>query len=437
MRGRAGQRLPGYWIDDENLLRDEGVLFGLSCGDAESPETLQAMREKVACIEAHHERLAQRAAAMLVFNEAEFIRLVAALTEADTDVERTRLAARAAQEVRIRLESDARTRARDRADRSAEAAATRHAVPDALAPSEPYQIARYTVGLALALAACVGVVVLVYDLLDHSRFDFALPVSLGVALAGLFCTFQPLALVLAGDARVQGAEAAPEMWKLRFAEWSLPLVAAAFVAYWASVPATGLGAAQRVALDGPLQVGITFVFLAVFFVLGGKLLLGLSTRLAIVLRQRRAATAAREESVAEAEREAAADLAEHLHRVADADAERARLTGLATAAEAHAATLREQAERLRIGSREARAEREGWARLATQRVALFRSEFWLAVEQRRMARERPAASASTYVPDDGFSDDDEDGTVIASSGDGASRASSFDAEPDVDFGDDV
>ena len=132
MRGRAGQRLPGYWIDDENLLRDEGVLFGLSCGDADSPETLQAMRETVACIEAHHERLAQRAAAALAFSESESVRLIDALTEADTAAGRERRAVLDAIDARAALDAALAARADARAARVAAASAERHAVPDAL-----------------------------------------------------------------------------------------------------------------------------------------------------------------------------------------------------------------------------------------------------------------------------------------------------------------
>lgn len=444
MRGRAGVRAPGYWIDDENLLRDEGALFGLSCGDAESPETRRALAEKEACIVAHYERLAQRAVATLVFNASETERLVEALAEADAEAERKRREARQAQEARTGLEADARVRAQDRADRVTAAAALRLATPDALAPAAPVQVARYALGLLLTMAACAGVVLLVYDLLDHSRFDFSLPVSLGVAFAGLFCAFQPLALMLAGDARVQRAEETPEMWKLRFAEWSLPLVAAAFISYWASQPPLMLqstlatASVRPAALADPASVGVTFAFLAVFFVLGGKLLLGLSTRLAIVLRQRRAERQLHEEATAEHERETAAEVAEHAFRVVDADAELARLTTLAEVAEQNAFSLRAQAEQLRLSSRDAHAERDGWKYLSEQRVTLFRSEFWLAVEQRRMALARPSgaeavADAPFYV--------DEDGTITASAGDGASRDPDLDSdlnvEPDVDFGDDA
>jgi hypothetical protein len=204
------------WIEDEGLLRDEGVVFGL----ARNAESLQ---EKEAAIRAYHVRFV-----------AEGNRRRAALEAA--------LAALREQH------------ARD------EAAAVQAPAPVA-DQSDPDAhpagglVVRYALGAAAGAVACAGTAFLVYEQLRPS-FQHPWIVTAGVVGAGFFTASLPVPLLFVGDgARRAGGV---ELWKVRLAELGVPLAAAAFVVAWS--------------LDrlGPVRAAATATLLFMAFAFAGR-----------------------------------------------------------------------------------------------------------------------------------------------------------------------
>lgn len=257
-----------YWVENDGLLRDEGVLFGFAAF---------RMGEDAAMLEA---KLASIAAAYAPCVEREKT-LVAAL-----DAERERLVA----------DRDAA-----RADASAQTtlARTPHA-PD-LDPYEPaaaHQRLRVAVPGLLALAGAVALGWTVYDLLMRSGLEHPVAAAVALTVLGFAGSFQPISVLHARHDVLNTRQDHPEMWKLHVSEWLLPLVAAILV-----------GVLARRAFDLPTVVAAAG-FLLVAFALVGRFLSGTLTRFAIARRRgREEAEAAR--LAADAVADAAARAAQH------------------------------------------------------------------------------------------------------------------------------
>ncbi|HSU13048.1 MAG TPA: hypothetical protein VLK66_03035 [Longimicrobium sp.] len=275
-----GATLDFRWIEDDGLLRDEGVLFGLARDEG-------GLKAKEECIRAYY-----------LFCRAETARVRAGL-EAEL----------------ARCES--REAALPRPPASVEPAFPGDGAPAALA-------VRYGLGILASAAACVGTGALVYDQL-RSAFGPAALVTLGVVAAGFFTAFLPVSLLFVAD----GAErpGRVELWKIRLAEFGVPLVAAVFVAVWAWERLGGVRAVSTAAL------------LFLVFVFAGRQLLSSVPRLGEAIRTMRAQRGAR-----------AVDLR-------------------------HQAEARTDELRRAIASLRSDAE---WDAIRDAKVALFRSEFGLA-----------------------------------------------------------
>lgn len=183
-------KLEFIWIEDDGLLRDEGVVFGLA-GDS------AALTYKETAIRSYFRRLAaesDRSRALLgkeieaLQNPEAFTAAVAGIVEANSPA--------------APAEGDA---------------------PGAL-------VARYALGMLGALLMCMGTGVFVYEQLKPV-FAAAGVITLGVVAAGLFTSFLPVSLLFVGDAERRSGEV--ELWKVRLAELGVPLVAAVFVVAWA------------------------------------------------------------------------------------------------------------------------------------------------------------------------------------------------------------
>jgi hypothetical protein len=279
------------WVEDEGLLRDEGVLFGLARDDG-------GLKAKEECIRAY-----------FLLCRAETTRVRGAL-EAEL----------------ARLES----LKEPPQPREAEGSPVPEGSPAALA-------VRYALGIMGAAAACAGTAVLVHEQL-RAAIGPAAPVTAGVVAAGFFTSFLPVSLLFTAD----GAErpGRTELWKIRLAEFGLPLAAALFVAAWS---AERLGLVRTVA---------TAVLLFLVFAFCGRQVLSSIIPFGAALgamRTRRAASPAD-----------------------------ARET-----AEARADEVRRALAALRSG--------EEWDALRDAKLALFRSEFELAAAARRQSPRAPVS----------------------------------------------
>jgi hypothetical protein len=237
---RAGPgELECLWIDNEGLLRDEGVVFGLA-GNA------NALEEKQVAIRAYYRLWAADGARRRQAIEDE----LAPLTEQLAEQEKTT---------------------------SRASAASQAAWADADEHGAGGLVARHALGLAAAAATCVGTAFFVYEQL-RPAFQNPAIVTAGVVGAGFFTAFLPVSLLFVGDGvRRDGAV---ELWKVRLAEFGLPLVAAAFVVAWAM---------ERLA---PAQAIATGALLFLAFAFTGRQLLSSVPRLGSAiraLRQERAA----------------------------------------------------------------------------------------------------------------------------------------------------
>lgn len=256
------------WIEDEGLLRDEGVVFGLA-GDRSALE----------------------------FKEAA-IRAYFGHSSAESERKRTALEAQIAE---IRRQEELCLRA------DGDAVGMRDGLTRVSGDDAPLAtITRYGAGMAAAVLATVGTGVLVFELLAPS-FANSGAVTLGVVCAAFFTAFLPVSILFAqGGAQGDGDV---EPWKVWSAEIGLPIVAALFVTTWSWDTLTG---ARAVALA---------LFLFLVFVFTGRQFLSSIPRLG------RAVVAARVQM--ERQREVAEVLAAHQRRAADRLAFDERLSGAA------------------------------------------------------------------------------------------------------------
>ena len=227
------------WIDDEEALRDEGVLFGLAGRDA-------AVDAKTDAIRLH---FAERIQAVQRRRSA----LEAALGDA--------------RERREALKRDV-DRHRECIDSPDEPPIDGGDASDVA----PHYFLRYLVGLVLAMGLCALNYVLIYELVAP-RFEHPWFVAAGVLMAGMFALFQPSSILYNNDDDQGLLQDAPaELWKQRISEFGVPFAAALFAVVW------------RLGDMSALETGVSFLFVFMLFLFGGKLFLSMIPQLSLVTR---------------------------------------------------------------------------------------------------------------------------------------------------------
>ncbi|TDE12737.1 hypothetical protein [Dyadobacter psychrotolerans] len=199
-----------YWLEDEDTLRDEGVLFGLSESDpTEKTDIIQKYfshlaAEPISQIEQHNERIQE----LNLFIGQKTNRI---------------------QELKDKLNTN--TIAKTESD---------HHLP------------RTLIGLALCAAMCVGNFFLIRESL-RPVFTESSWIALGIFLAGMFSLFGRISMFHDSESKVT--------WRPLLEEIGLPFAAALFV--FANVLPT----------QSWLQAGALFVFIFFLFLFAGKLFL--------------------------------------------------------------------------------------------------------------------------------------------------------------------
>lgn len=222
---------PFYWIENHGLLRDEGVVFGLT------DHTGAGLQHKLDCIQGYYEEKAAMARqAIERLDES-----IAQLTE--------------------RKESLVLERSVPSADMNDSA------VPNTAA----HLLLRYGAGGVLAFLACALNYALIYELLEP-HFDRPGVIAAGVLIAGLFTLSQPSSLLFISDDSQRSEPRAPESWKQWFIELALPIAAALFATVWSASEL------------GPALFAVTFLFVLMLFLAGGKLLLSTLAAIPVLYR---------------------------------------------------------------------------------------------------------------------------------------------------------
>jgi len=227
------------WIEDEDRLRDEGVVFGLGGREKAAEAKVEAIRR--------------------VF-----------------DQRRAQVAR--CQETLTRALENARAR-RDAVQDEIERQRARIASPDEpsieggdAADVAPHYFLRYLVGLLLAFGLCSLNYILIYELVAPA-FEQPWFVAAGVLTAGMFALFQPSSLLYNNDDDQGLFQDAPaELWKQRVSEFGVPLAAALFATVW------------RVSSMAWYESAVSFLFVFMLFLFGGKLFLSMIPQLSIVTR---------------------------------------------------------------------------------------------------------------------------------------------------------
>lgn len=227
------------WIDDDDTLRDEGVVFGLSGEDDAVSGKVDAIRQAFALRSAEIER--RRNA------------LTEALAHANAEKQAT---VDEVEQHRAHMESPT------------EPGITGGDAPDVA----PHYFLRYLVGLVLAFGLCALNYVLIYELVAPA-FEQPWYVAAGVLMAGMFALFQPSSLLYNNDDD-QGLlhDAPAELWKQRVSEFGVPLAAALFAVVW------------RIHELAWYESSIAFLFVFMLFLFGGKLFLSMIPQLSVVTR---------------------------------------------------------------------------------------------------------------------------------------------------------
>lgn len=205
--------VPG-WLTDLDLLRDEGVLYGLS--ESRPEEKILAIRH---C----------------------FQRLSAPL---DRQVEQHN-----------ELIGELNLFIGEREQRISEGAA-RQAELAARQPPGEHQLPRTIAGLLLSGVMCTGTYYLLEETL-RPAFQESRMISIGVFLAGMFSLFGRVSVFHDADTRLT--------FRRMLEEVALPFAASLFVFV------------QALGTQPPLRAAALFIFLFFLFLLGGKLLLGTLT----------------------------------------------------------------------------------------------------------------------------------------------------------------
>ena len=237
---RAGPgELQCLWIEDEGLLRDEGVVFGLT-------RTPGALDEKEAAIRAFHRR-----------HMAED--------------------ARRRQAVEAELAALLQRHARDAdAARVPDADSAPAAEPEG--PAAGGLVAQEVLRLAAAAVTVVGTAAFVHEQMQP-HFQNAWLVTAGVVGAGFFTALRSVPRPSASDDARPSAGVEP--WRVRLAEAGLPLAAALFVAVW------------DFGRLGPLRAAATAALLFLAFAFAGRQALDTVPRLGSAVRALRRERAAR------------------------------------------------------------------------------------------------------------------------------------------------
>lgn len=234
-----GDPLPGStvaWIEDDDALRDEGILFGVS--GLEGIDLKQASirsyyQEKIAACERERVWLEER--------------------RGDLAGEQVRLSEEIARvEARLRSEADP---AQESGDWSV-------------------ALVRYSVGLVLAVGMFICNWFLIDSLLEDRNGNGL--ISAGVMLVGMFVLFSPVSIMYRRGDGAAGAEGM-EGWKIWTSEVVPGIAAALFTVVWSP------------RIFPIMEATTAFVFVAALFVFGGKLILSLLPRLTEALRHRRTA----------------------------------------------------------------------------------------------------------------------------------------------------
>lgn len=198
-----------YWLEDEDTLRDEGVLFGLSESDPNEKTDIihkyfsNLAASHIAGIEQHNERIQE---------------LNLFIGQKNNRIE----------ELQERLKT-----------------------PGARAEGE-HQLPRTLIGITLCAAMCVGNFFLIRESLKPAFADNSW-IALGVFLAGMFSLFGRISLFHDTDSKVT--------WKSLLEEIGLPFAAALFVF------------ANVITYQTWWQAFALFVFVFFLFLFAGKLLL--------------------------------------------------------------------------------------------------------------------------------------------------------------------
>lgn len=198
-----------YWLEDEDTLRDEGVLFGLSESDPhEKTDIIQKyfsnlVAGHIASIEQHNERIQE----LNLFIGQKTNRI---------------------EELKDKLKNPATNAERE------------HHLP------------RTLIGITLCIAMCIGNFFLIRESLKPAFADNSW-IALGVFLAGMFSLFGKISLFHDTESRVT--------WKSLLEEIGLPFAAALFVF------------ANVITYQTWFQAFALFVFVFFLFMFAGKLLL--------------------------------------------------------------------------------------------------------------------------------------------------------------------
>lgn len=205
-----------YWLEDEDTLRDEGVLFGLS--DSEPTEKTDIIRS--------------------------YFQHSLADYEHDIEQQNERI-----QELNLYIGQ--------KENRSQELLQKLRMLEDAR-PQSDHQLPRTLVGLVLSIAMCVGNYYLIEETLRpaFARSSF---VALGVFLAGMFNLFGRISLFHDTQSNVS--------WRRLLEEVGMPFAAALFVF------------AQALQTQNWWQATALFVFVFFLFLFAGKLFLSNTTLL--------------------------------------------------------------------------------------------------------------------------------------------------------------
>jgi len=206
--GNAEVTIP-YWIEDEDALRDEGVLFGLSESDPQ---------EKTDIIHRYFSNLTAGSIASIEQHNEQIQELNLFIGQKNTRIE----------ELNDKLKKPAVQFERE------------------------HQLPRTLIGISLCIAMCIGNFFLIRESLKPAFADNSW-IALGVFLAGMFSLFGRISLFHDAESRVS--------WKSLLEEIGLPFAAALFVF------------ANVVSYQSWWQAFALFIFVFFLFLFAGKLLL--------------------------------------------------------------------------------------------------------------------------------------------------------------------
>lgn len=255
-----------YWIENDGLLRDEGIVFGMS-GIPTVPES------KIEAIAAYYRaRIARTEAKRRAVQEERdrLNRRVEVLAKRIDFLSQDLWEPLAPRNDSIRADDVQKPHgeqtAPDPESLYVDQPSYLYPAPmrDSARPADAGSLLRYGLGSICAAAICIMAYFIVREVLgDEVRYPEW--ISIGVILSGMFTVFAPTSLLFSSDRRHREEPWETELWKVRLAEIGFPIVAAAFVVVW--------GDRRDILRDL-----VAFSFLGLLFLFGGRLLLSLLTR---------------------------------------------------------------------------------------------------------------------------------------------------------------